>query len=139
MHRTAAPQYGTIRAGLPCYKPQFCWVHASPLQNKCDRFPHGATAEAPARKEDSVTTLIALFAGLPLIGSILHVASDPPKVFAKWSQEYGDTIAVKLGSQTMVIMHDYETAKAVMNEENVAGRDQTFEQAKINDNNGGED
>lgn len=49
----------------------------------------------------------------------------------KWSHEFGDTITVKLGYQKMVVLNDYDKAKAVLTEENVTGRDQTLEFAKV--------
>ncbi|OQV13261.1 Cytochrome P450 2J6 [Hypsibius exemplaris] len=65
-------------------------------------------------------------AGLPVLGNLLSMIGNPPKVLAEWSQKYGRTISVHLGGRFMVVLHDPELAKNVLNDENTTGRDQNF-------------
>lgn len=81
----------------------------------------------PIYDADSYSTLFnSFFAGLPLIGSLLDLTPDPPKVMTQWSKKFGDTITVAFGSRKMVVLHDYDTAKAVFTNENTTGRDPNF-------------
>ncbi|XP_055354232.1 cytochrome P450 2H2-like [Paramacrobiotus metropolitanus] len=64
--------------------------------------------------------------GLPIVGNILEFDKDPPfKKFMEWRKTYGDTILVHMGNRyPMVVMHDYDIAKAAFSDEATTGRDQ---------------
>ncbi|XP_055353572.1 cytochrome P450 2J6-like [Paramacrobiotus metropolitanus] len=64
--------------------------------------------------------------GLPVLGNLLNLGSNPPEQLAKWSKEYGGVMSVQLGIRDMVMITDADTAKTVFNDENTAGRDQYF-------------
>ncbi|XP_055336679.1 cytochrome P450 2B4-like [Paramacrobiotus metropolitanus] len=66
--------------------------------------------------------------GLPVVGNLLQLGRTPPfKRFMEWRKTYGDTFLIHMGSRfPMVVMHDYDTIKKVLNDEVTTGRDQRF-------------
>ncbi|KAI3444659.1 hypothetical protein Pfo_001324 [Paulownia fortunei] len=51
---------------------------------------------------------------LPIIGNILHLGSKPHQSLAKLSRKYGPVMSLKLGSMTTVVVSSPETAKIVL-------------------------
>ncbi|XP_002736510.1 steroid 17-alpha-hydroxylase/17,20 lyase-like [Saccoglossus kowalevskii] len=66
--------------------------------------------------------------GLPIIGSILSITQNIHNDFQRLAKKYGDIFAIKLGSQQVVVLNNYELIKEalVINQTDFAGRPNTF-------------
>ncbi|XP_055333758.1 cytochrome P450 2J4-like [Paramacrobiotus metropolitanus] len=65
---------------------------------------------------------------LPIVGHLPQLFPDPAAAIAKWSKKYGDTVSVQYGPKLLVVMHDFDTAKKMFNEEITTGRDPDYPQ-----------
>jgi hypothetical protein len=53
--------------------------------------------------------------GLPLLGNLHQIPSDYPwRKFKEWSDIYGPIMEVKLGSQSLIVLSNDETARELL-------------------------
>jgi cytochrome P450 len=65
---------------------------------------------------------------LPIIGNMPSLFPDPAIQISKWSKQYGDTMSLQYGRKLLVVMHDFDTAKAIFNDDNTTARDPDYPQ-----------
>ena len=52
--------------------------------------------------------------GLPLLGNVLQLSSQPQREFKKWARQYGELFQVKLGWETWVFVNSPEAVKEIL-------------------------
>nr|AJD25185.1 cytochrome P450 CYP76S7 [Salvia miltiorrhiza] len=67
--------------------------------------------------------------GLPIIGNILHLGSNPHRSLAKLARKYGPVMSLKLGSVTTVVFSSPETAKLVLQKHDASFSSRTIPSA----------
>ncbi|GAU94638.1 hypothetical protein RvY_06372 [Ramazzottius varieornatus] len=63
---------------------------------------------------------------VPYCGQSDSARSTASSKIAEWSQEYGPTVGLWMGSRPMVVIHDPELARTVFNDDNITGRDRNL-------------
>jgi len=65
-------------------------------------------------------------ARLPFIGNLHQVGYDLKSAFIKWRQQYGSIVGFQLGSQTSIVISDFDLLKKVFKDDNYSGRPQNL-------------
>ncbi|XP_054165847.1 cytochrome P450 2J3-like [Oppia nitens] len=60
--------------------------------------------------------------GLPLVGSLPFIKSDPLKTLFEWSKKYGPVIGLQLGNNPVVILNDWPTIKEALSMDTILDR-----------------